>query len=121
MERLARIVEEDAPDFIGPYCRAASGGWALLCAAIAAAIAAEALRGDAEAWRFAAGPGAVGVLAAALLVEFLFRKLHFRHYGSGPVDRALSALFPAERTERGRRSQAHLRARAAWRDAPRPE
>ena len=50
------------------------------------------------------------VMGAVTGVEFLFRKTWFRYYArSGPVERLWSILFPAERTERGRRSMEYIR------------
>lgn len=118
LERMARIVEPTAPAFIGPYCRIVSALHAALFAAIAAWTAYLAVSGDAAAWRVFAGLEAWLVLAAFELGELLVRKLHFRRYGRGPLDRALARLFPAERTATGRRSLAHLRRMAEERGAP---
>ena len=41
------------------------------------------------------------------------RKLRFRYYGDGPADLLFARVFPAERTERGRRSLAYVADREA--------
>jgi hypothetical protein len=109
VERLARIVEPTAPDFIGPYCRMVTALHAALFAAIAAWIAGLAIAGDAAAWRSFVGFGAWGLLAVFEAAELLVRKLHFRRYGTNALERLLAWGFPAERTAAGRRSLAHLR------------
>ena len=53
---------------------------------------------------------AMAVLGA---VEFLVRKLYFRHYEGGPIDGVFAALFPAENTAMGRRSAAYIAAERA--------
>ena len=116
IERLARIVEPTAPDFIGPWCRLVTALHAALFAAIAAWIAGLAIDGDEAAWRTFVGLEAWGLLAVFEVGELLARKLHFRRYGRNPVDHVLARLFPAERTAAGRRSLAHLR-RLAEQDA----
>ena len=51
---------------------------------------------------------ALGVIGAFSAVEFVVRKIHFRHYEGGIIDRAFAWVFPAEKTELGRRSQAYI-------------
>jgi len=77
-------------------------GTALVTAALAVA-------GDTEAWRTFTSRTVWLVMAAVAGVEFLFRKTWFRYYArGGPFERLWSALFPAERTERGRRSLEYI-------------
>jgi len=115
-ERLARLVDRRAPDFIAPYCWVVTGLYAALFAVVAAAIGWLALTGAHEAWRWFSGVGAWLALAAFQAGEVVARKLHFRHYGRNLLDRVLARLFPSENTPRGRRSEAYLRG-LAERDA----
>ncbi|MDX1650410.1 MAG: hypothetical protein R3263_11210, partial [Myxococcota bacterium] len=46
---------------------------------------------------------------AASAVEWLVRKVRFRYYGPGPLDRLLATWLPAENTPRGRRSLDYIR------------
>jgi hypothetical protein len=55
-------------------------------------------------------------MAALAVVEYAVRKAWFRYYAGGPLDRLWATLLPAENSERGRRSLAHIReARARMR------
>jgi uncharacterized membrane protein len=112
-ERLARLVDPRAPDFIASYCRVFTILYVALFVTNAATIAVLALGGAHAAWGWFAGIGAWVGLAVFQLAEFMARKLYFRHYGRSPVDRAFARLFPAEDTARGRRSMAYLQGLAA--------
>jgi len=107
--RMARLVERHAPDFIDPYCRRVTAIWAGIFAASALAVGAAALLADAETWSFTAGALVYGAMAAFSAAEYLVRKLWFRNYKRGPLDRILARLFPAEATPQGRRSLAYIR------------
>ena len=39
----------------------------------------------------------------------MHRKIWFRNYGTGPLDRLFQRFFPCEATERGRRSKAFMK------------
>jgi len=109
LQKAARRMHPYAPDFIGPYCRVATAGFALLFALQAAVLVGLAWRPPAAGW------GLVSSLAiwmpplVASVLEWAVRKAWFRYYGNGPVDRLLAALLPPERTARGRRSLEHVR------------
>lgn len=107
--RMARLVERYAPDFIDPYCRRVTAIWAGIFAASAAAVGATALLGDADAWAFMSGVVVYGTMAAFSAAEYVVRKLWFRNYKGGPLDRLLARWFPAEATPQGRRSIAYIR------------
>jgi uncharacterized membrane protein len=114
LEVAVRALVPAAPDFVGGYCRGLTGFWAAFFAASALLGAWLAAFGPFEWWRAWTG---WGNLAAMLLVsgpEFLIRKTWFRYYfHGGPFDRLWARLFPAENTERGRRS---LEAIRRWRE-----
>jgi uncharacterized membrane protein len=115
----ARVLEPHAPDFIGPYCRKATAAFAALFAvqALAALFAVQALALAALAL---APPERGWAMASSLMVwvptligttfEFMVRKVWFRHYGDGPIDRVLRTLLPSENTAQGRRSMSYVRA-----------
>lgn len=107
VEEVARWIEPHLPPFVGPYCRTLTLLWAGFFALAAAAIAAVALLRP-EAWRAAALPGYFGVLLALSAVEFVFRKVWFRHYTRRRIDQWFARHFPAHETERGRRSLAYI-------------
>ena len=120
LQQAALLLEPYAPDFIGPYCRKATAGFALLFAVQTVALGRVAL----------ATPGTDWAMASSLLVwlptlaftalEFLVRKAWFRHYGGAPWDRVLRALLPPENTIRGRRSLEWIRQKRAELGLPPP-
>jgi uncharacterized membrane protein len=114
IEMAIRALVPAAPDFVAGYCRGLTAFWAAFFAASALLGAWLAVLGPLEWWRAWSG---WGNLVAMLLVsgpEFLIRKTWFRYYfHGGPFDRVWSRLFPAENTERGRRS---LEAIRRWRE-----
>jgi uncharacterized membrane protein len=113
IERFARIVEDDLPDFTLPYCRGVTRMWCGFFALNALAVCALALWAPLGWWAIYAG-GVFYVLLGLLLgSEFVFRKLWFRYYTGGAADEFMARLFPADRTERGRRSLAYDEARRA--------
>lgn len=110
LERGARWIVPAAPDFIRGYCRGLTWLWAGLLVAGAAVSAGLAVAGTPEAWRAFTGWGIYAVMTAITCVEFFVRKTWFRYYfHGGPFDRFWSKLFPAENTERGRRSAESIR------------
>ena len=110
IERAARWIVPEAPDFIRGYCRGVSWLWAALLAACAVAIAWLALAGPSDRWQAVTGWGIYAVMLAVSGLEFFVRKTWFRYYfHGGPFDRVWSRLFPAENTERGRRSAEYIR------------
>ncbi len=112
IEHVARFIVPVSPDFIRPYCRRSTIGWCIFFAINAAVIAWLALSGRVEAWRDYTGWQMFAIIGAICLVDFLFRKWWFRYYQShNPFDRVWSKIFPAENTERGRRSMEYLRKR----------
>jgi len=109
IERLARFMVPELPDFVRGYCRKVTALWALFFALAAAMIAVLAWVAGPVVWRRAAGSGLYSAMAVLTFVEFLVRKTWFRHYfHGGPIDRLWSRLFPAERTPQGRRSLAYI-------------
>ena len=75
------------------------------------AIAALALLAPANVWRRFASVGVWLVVAAVSVFDFAFRKLYFRLYGTGPLDRLLARAFPADQTEVARRANAYRTAK----------
>jgi uncharacterized membrane protein len=97
LQQVALTLEPFAPDFIAPYCRKASAAFALLFAAQATALVALAFAASTQSW---AGDASLLVWAptlAGMAVEFLVRKVWFRNYGPGLVDRVFRALLPPGR------------------------
>jgi uncharacterized membrane protein len=113
IERLARLVEEDLPDFTLPYCRKVTIAWCVFLAANSACIGWLALAAPLSWWALYVGFLFYLLVGLMLGGEFLLRKLWFRYYGEGAIDRLLARLFPAERTANGRRSLAYATRRRA--------
>ena len=82
-------------------------------AANAAGVAALAFFAPLTWWTLYAGLVFYLLMGALLGGEACVRKLWFRYYGDGWVDRAFARLFPAEGTANGRRSLAYVERRAA--------
>jgi uncharacterized membrane protein len=109
IERVARFMVPEAPDFIRPYCRKVTGLWAIFFTASSLVIACLAISGTQLAWAFFAGKLVYALMIAASLVEFLVRKTWFRYYFHGGwFDRVWQRLFPPENTPEGRRSMQHI-------------
>ena len=106
--RMARVVNPKAPDFIDPYCRKLTVVWCGVFAVNLTLIAAFALTGREDAWTCYAGVVSYLLMGLFQVLEFLVRKIWFRHYGRGPLDRVFERLFPPENTPTGRRSLAYI-------------
>jgi uncharacterized membrane protein len=107
VEEVARWIEPHLPDFTRAYSRVLTGLWGGFFAVAAGGIAVVALLEPAW-WRAATVPVYFGVIAALSVLEFVFRKIWFRHYTSRRIDQLFARVFPPEHTERGRRSLAYL-------------
>jgi len=109
LQQAAYLLEPYAPDFIGPYCRKATAGFAALFAVQAIALGWVALAPHGPDWARNASLLVWVPTAVATSFEFAVRKAWFRHYGENPVDRALRVLLPPENTPQGRRSLDYIR------------
>ncbi|HXV37203.1 MAG TPA: hypothetical protein VEC18_08640 [Myxococcota bacterium] len=107
IERFARIVEDDLPDFTLPYCRKVTIAWCAFLAANALCALILALAAPLSWWALYCGLIAHLFVAALLVGEFVLRKIWFRYYGDGWIDRAFRALFPPSASANGRRSLAY--------------
>jgi uncharacterized membrane protein len=108
IERFARIIEDDLPDFCLPYCRKMTKLWCLFLLANAICVGGLALFASLEWWTLYAGFVFYLLLAALLGIETLVRKIWFRYYSNSPFDRGFARLFPPERSANGRRSLAYV-------------
>jgi uncharacterized membrane protein len=122
IERFARIVEDDLPDFTLPYCRGVTVVWCVFMAANSVCIAVLALAAPLSWWALYTGFVFYLLMGSLLAVEFVVRKLWFRYYQGGLADRLFARVFPAERTANGRRSLAYQarRLERTERDSNRP-
>jgi uncharacterized membrane protein len=111
IERFARMVEDDLPDFTLPYCRRVTWIWCGFFAANALCVVTLALTAPLEWWAVYTGIVFYALLGLLLGVEFMIRKLTFRYYGDGAAELLFARLFPAEKTGKGRRSLAYQAAR----------
>lgn len=113
IERFARMVEDDLPDFTVPYCRKVTIAWCMFLAANAVFMVALALAAPLSWWALYTGLISYLVIGALLAGEFVLRKIWFRHYGNGLADRIFRWIFPPQRTALGRRSLAYVAERGA--------
>ena len=113
IERFARLVEDDLPDFCVPYCRKATIVWCVFLALNSACVAALALVAPLEWWALYTGLGFYLIMGALLGGEVVVRKIWFRHYTGGTMDRLFARAFPPEHTANGRRSLDYAELRAA--------
>lgn len=118
IERFARLFEAELPDWKRPYCRKLTLLWCVFLALNALFTALLALAAPLEWWVVYTGGVFYVLLAALMLGEYAFRKLWFRDYGAGPLDRLLARTFPAERSANGRRTLAWARERVASEPPP---
>ncbi len=104
IERFARIVEDDLPDFTIPYCRKVTVVWCVFLAANALCVLILALAAPIEWWALYSGLISYLLVGAILVGEFVVRMIWFRYFGNGLIDRVFSRVFPPRRTANGRRS-----------------
>jgi uncharacterized membrane protein len=107
IERFARLVEDDLPDFTLPYCRKVTLVWCAFLALNTLFVAVLAVVAPLEWWALYTGLIFYLAMGALLFGEFVVRKLWFRHYQGDFGDRFFARAFPAERTANGRRSLAY--------------
>jgi uncharacterized membrane protein len=109
IERGARYLAPDVPDFIRPYCRKVTAVWVAFFLASALAIGVLAVADAPDWWRVYSGGAVYGLMLAITIAEFFVRKTWFRYYfHGGPFDRLWSRLFPAGDTPAGRRSMEYI-------------
>ena len=119
IEKFARIVEDDLPDFTIPYCRKVTIVWCVFLAANALCVLILALVAPIEWWALYSGLISYFLVGAIFVGEFVVRKIWFRHFGNGPIDQAFNRIFPPRKTANGRRSLAY-RARRESGETTRP-
>jgi uncharacterized membrane protein len=104
----ARIIEPRLPDFTRAYCRLSTGIWAFFFIVSSVVIVWLAVFGPEALWDRFTTRNYFIVMIVLNVIEFLARKIYFRHYDGGPLDPAFAAVFPAENTAAGRRSAAYI-------------
>ncbi len=113
IERFARAIEDDLPDFTLPYCRRVTAIWCGFLAANSLVVAGLAFFAPLGWWALYTGVLFYLLLGALLAAEFCFRKWWFRYYDDGVLDRIFARWFPPERTANGQRSLAYVAQREA--------
>ena len=108
IEQMAKLIQPLAPAFIAPYCRKCTICWALLFLAYGGVQVTLTALNDHAGWQFFSRRVGPIVIGAVIVIEFFVRKTYFRYYENRFIDRVLERLFPAERTEMGRRSKAYI-------------
>lgn len=108
VERFARTVDPDLPDFVLPYCRKVTIVWCCFFVANALCVVVLAVAAPVGWWALYTGLVAYFLMGLLFAGEVVLRKIWFRRYEEGPLDRIFAALFPPQRTENGRRSLAHF-------------
>lgn len=104
----ARLIEPRLPAFTRSYCRLSTGIWAFFFTTSAGVIVWLAVFGPEVLWDRFTTRNYFIVMVVLNVIEFLARKIYFRHYEGGPIDRLFAAVFPAENTAAGRRSAAFI-------------
>jgi len=118
IERFARLIEGDLPDFTAPYCRRVTILWSAFLGVNAVAITALAAWAPVRWWAVYTGFLFYALLGIVAGGEFFVRKWWFRYFGEGPIDRMLARWFPPEATANGRRSLAYVERRRAGSASP---
>jgi uncharacterized membrane protein len=113
IERFARMVEDDLPDFTLPYCRKVTICWCAFLIFNAGMLVVLAVAAPVSWWALYTGLISYVLIGVMVAGEFVLRKLWFRHYGAGVADRILARVFPPQRTHNGRRSLAYVAQREA--------
>ncbi len=98
-ERFARAQEDELSSEQVAYCRAVTIVWCAFFVANAAVSAGLGLFAPLAWWAIYTGALGYGLVALLASAEYVVRKHRFRKYGSNPVDRVLSRLFPPLRSE----------------------
>ena len=111
IERFARAMEDDLPDFTLPYCRRVTIVWCTFVLLNAAIVLLLVRYAPPVWWTMYTGAIAYALIALLFASETCFRKWWFRYYGVGPLDRVFARVFPPEHTPNGRRSLAYGRRR----------
>jgi uncharacterized membrane protein len=108
IERAGRFLQPYLPDFVAPYCRSVTALFTMWFAANAVAIACLALWAPLETWRAYSGFWMYAAIVLLIAIEYVVRKIWFRHYGDNAVDRVWARLLPQEGSARGRRTRAYV-------------
>jgi uncharacterized membrane protein len=116
----AKSLHPYAPDFIAPYCRKSTGGFAGVFALQGVAALYLAFHPPVEGWGTATGLWIWTPVMAASLVDWCVRKWWFRYFGPGPIDQLLKRVLPPENTAAGRRSLEYIRQMRAQLGMPPP-
>ena len=97
IERFARLQHKDLTDAELAWCRMWTQLW---CAffAVNAVVAAALIPAPMEVWALWNGLVVYALMGLMVGVEFIMRKLRFRRFGTGPVDRLLMRLSRDENT-----------------------
>lgn len=109
VERVATNIQPRLPDFVRGYCRKVTGLWAAFFTLNALAIAWLACFGAESHWLLYTSKIYFATVVGLTACDFLVRKIYFRNYSNGPIDRVFASLFPAANTVQGRRSSAYLK------------
>jgi uncharacterized membrane protein len=97
VEHFARMQKAHlAPEEIR-YCRTVTIVWGVILSTAALVGLGLAAWGAIAVWTAFTAVGSYVLVGVVFGVEYVVRKIRFREYGSMPVDRILSKLFPAPR------------------------
>jgi uncharacterized membrane protein len=109
IERAARYLIPEAPEFIRSYCRKVTWLWVAFFFASSIAIATLAISGETGAWKRFTGQLVYISMLVISASEFIVRKTWFRYYFyRSPIDRLWEKWFPPENTPAGRRSMQYI-------------
>lgn len=95
IERFARMEDPALTPPKQQHCRTWTWAWSAFFALNAATSATLALAAPLAWWATWTGLLAYVAMGALFATEYIVRKIRFRDFGAGPLDRALSRLLPA--------------------------
>ena len=101
VERFARLQEPDLPAGGIAYCRSVTKTWCAFFGLNGSAAAILAIT-SVQAWALYTGGVAYVAMALLFAAEYVVRRIRFRRYGSGPIDRLLALIFPVPSPEDAR-------------------
>lgn len=98
VERYARMQHSDLTAAELRHCRSVTICWCLFFVLNGAAAAVLAVSASTASWALYTGVISYVLLGALFAAEFTVRKIRFRRYGSGLIDRLFERYFPAPRS-----------------------
>ena len=94
IERFARTMEPELPPGGEAHCRAVTWAWVVFFGVNASVAGGLAILGPVSWWAAYTGLVSYVLIGLMFTVEVIVRKIRFRRYGDGLLDRVFAAIFP---------------------------